>query len=112
MTMKKLTSSLLGLICILFATTTQAQVAPEQARPSVFSITSDGVHSVEFWSVDVAGNTETHQTRTVKIDSTAPATQASTSGRAGTNGWYPSAVQVTLSASDNASGVAKHVVSS
>ena len=77
----------------------------EQTYTGAFSISSDGVHSIEFWSVDVAGNAESHQSRIVKIDSTAPVTQAAGSGTVGTNGWYRSAVQVSLSASDNVSGV-------
>lgn len=76
-----------------------------QTYASAFSVSSDGVHTVAFWSVDVAGNTETQQTRVVKIDATAPVTQASASGTAGTNNWYRSAVQVSLNASDNVSGV-------
>ena len=76
-----------------------------QTYTSMFSISSDGVHSVEYWSVDVAGNTETHQTRVVRIDAAAPVTQAAVSGTSGTNGWYRSAVQVSLSASDSLSGV-------
>ena len=78
-----------------------------QTYASPFSITSDGNHSVEYWSVDVAGNIETHHTRIVRIDSTKPVTQASVSGTAGTNEWYRSAVQVSLSATDNFSGVLK-----
>ncbi len=76
-----------------------------QTYASPVSITSEGTHSLEYWSVDVAGNTETHHTRIVKIDATAPVTQVSVSGTAGTNGWYRSAVQVSLSATDNLSGV-------
>ena len=76
-----------------------------QTYTTAFSVSNDGVHNVEFWSVDVAGNSETHQTRIVKIDATAPTTQASVSGAAGANGWYSSAVQVSLSSSDNVSGV-------
>ena len=76
-----------------------------QIYTNAFSVSYDGVHTVEFWSVDVAGNTEPRQALIVKIDSTAPLTQASASGTAGTNGWYRSAVQVSLSASDNVSGV-------
>jgi hypothetical protein len=37
-----------------------------------FPITGDGTHTVEFWSVDNNGNTETHQTTTVLIDTTPP----------------------------------------
>ena len=76
-----------------------------QTYTTAFSVSTDGVHTVEFWSADVAGNTETHQVRIVKIDTTAPLTQASASGTAGTNNWYRSAVQVSLSSSDNVSGV-------
>lgn len=78
---------------------------PVQTYTTTFSITSDGVYGIEFWSVDRAGNTEAHQNRTVRIDSTAPVTQASVSGTVGTNNWYRSAVQVSLSASDSVSGV-------
>jgi outer membrane protein assembly factor BamB len=76
-----------------------------QTYNNPFSISSDGVHTLEFWSVDVAGNSETHQTQTVGIDATGPVTQASVSGTVGMNDWYRSAVQVSLSASDNLSGV-------
>jgi hypothetical protein len=76
-----------------------------QTYSGTFSISSDGVHTVEFWSADVAGNTETRQSVIVKIDANAPITQASVSGTAGTNDWYRSAVQVSLSAADIGSGV-------
>jgi len=76
-----------------------------QTYSGTFSISSEGVHNFEFWSVDMAGNTETHHTQIVKIDANAPITQASVSGTAGTNDWYRSAVQVSLSAADNGSGV-------
>jgi outer membrane protein assembly factor BamB len=71
-----------------------------------FAISSDGIHTVEFWSMDVAGNMESHQTRVVKIDATVPVTQSALSGAGGANGWYVSAVQASLSAVDNLSGVA------
>jgi hypothetical protein len=76
-----------------------------QTYSGTFSISSEGVHNFEFWSVDVAGNTETHQTQIVKIDANAPITQAFVSGTAGMNDWYRSVVQVSLSAADNGSGV-------
>lgn len=77
-----------------------------QTYTGTFPITTDGVYTIESWSVDVASNTETHKTRTVRIDSTAPVTQASLSGTAGTNNWYRSSVQVSLNATDSVSGVA------
>jgi len=76
-----------------------------QTYSGTFSISADGVYNLEYWSVDVAGNAESIKTRLVKIDSTAPVTQASVSGTAGINDWYRSAVQVALSAFDNVSGV-------
>jgi hypothetical protein len=42
----------------------------------------------------------------IRIDATAPLTQATATGPAGTNGWYRSAAQVALTASDNLSGMA------
>jgi outer membrane protein assembly factor BamB len=76
-----------------------------QTYSGTFTLTSDGNYTIEYWSVDVAGNMETHKTRIARIDSTAPLTSAFVSGLAGTNGWYRTAVQVSLSATDNLSGV-------
>jgi hypothetical protein len=76
-----------------------------QTYAGTFTLSGDGVYALEYWSVDTASNTETHKTRTVRIDSTAPVTQASASGTAGANGWFRSAVQISLSATDNLSGV-------
>lgn len=78
-----------------------------QTYTSPFSVSSNGAHTVSYWSQDVAGNIESTRSSVVKIDTTAPTTMASTAGTAGSNGWYRSAVQVSLSASDNnQSGVA------
>jgi hypothetical protein len=78
---------------------------PAQTYTSTFTISNDGAYNIEYWSVDMAGNTEIHKTRTVRIDSTAPHTQAFVSGTAGANGWYVSNVQLSLTATDNVSGV-------
>ena len=72
---------------------------------SPFTIGVDGNHSVDYWSVDVAGNVSAVGTALVKIDVSAPLTQATGSGTAGTNGWYRSSVLVSLAAADNLSGV-------
>jgi hypothetical protein len=72
---------------------------------SPFTISVDGNHLVDYWSVDVAGNVSGVGTAVVMIDVSAPLTQATSSGTAGTNGWYRSSVQVSLAAADNLSGV-------
>ena len=65
----------------------------------------DGVHTVEYFAMDVAGNTETSHSVTVSVDTTPPASASNASGSQGANGWYVSTVTVTLSATDAASGV-------
>jgi outer membrane protein assembly factor BamB len=77
-----------------------------QTYSGAFTISGDGVHPVEFWSVDVAGNNSNSNTSMIRIDATAPQTQAAASGTTGANGWYRSPVQVALSAADNLSGIA------
>ncbi len=70
---------------------------------------SQGDHTVEYWAVDLAGNTSTHATTHVKLDSTKPVTTlATTPGTPdGSNGWFRQAsVAFTLSATDATSGVA------
>jgi outer membrane protein assembly factor BamB len=79
---------------------------PMQNYMGQFSLTGDGTHTVEAWTVDVAGNEEVHKTRTVNIDTTAPVTQSTIFGTEGTAPWYRTPVQVSLTASDNLSGVA------
>lgn len=80
---------------------------PTQTYSSAFNVSGEGAHSVSFWSVDHAGNTEAAQTLALRIDSVAPATTQSLSGTLGNNGWYRSAVNVTLTATDATSGVAQ-----
>jgi hypothetical protein len=77
-----------------------------QAYANPFNISAGGSHTVNYWSVDAVGNTESEQSLTVQVDVTAPSTQFAASGTAGTNGWYSSAVQVSLAGSDSEAGVA------
>ena len=77
---------------------------PTQTYTAVFNITTGGVHVVNYWSVDQAGNTETQKSLTVRVDSEAPTTQITTSGT-GANGWYRGPVQVGLTATDPEVGV-------
>jgi hypothetical protein len=71
-----------------------------------FTISANGIHTVQFWSRDLANNIESQQSRQVKIDATAPSAQATASGTVGLNGWYGGPVQVSVSATDALSGVA------
>ena len=61
---------------------------------SSISISEDGEHTVEFFSIDVAGNEGAMDEITVNVDATAPETVASVDGST-----------VTLTASDDTSGV-------
>ena len=73
---------------------------------SPFTVTDDGTHTVTFYSMDNAGNQESDETTTFKIDTVPPVSNASLSGTAGNNGWYTASVKVTLAATDATSGVA------
>jgi hypothetical protein len=73
-----------------------------------FPVSADGVHSVEYYSVDNAGNTETTHNAQVKMDNTAPLATlvAPTDGASYAQG---SAVTCDWSCSDPLSGVASEV---
>jgi len=69
-------------------------------------ISTEGMTTVFFLSTDKAGNVEMpSQNVSVMIDKTAPVTSASAAGTDGLNGWYKSDVTVTLTASDEGSGL-------
>jgi hypothetical protein len=70
-----------------------------------FNVSVQGIHTVYFFSKDIAGNFELRNTATVRIDETAPVSMASLSGTL-IGSVYVSPVKVTLSATDNLSGVA------
>ena len=72
-----------------------------------FTVTGDGTHTVTYYSVDNAGNTQSNQTLTVKVDTVAPTTTAAvTSGTLGNNGYYTTTPTITISPADATSGVA------
>jgi putative pyrroloquinoline-quinone binding quinoprotein/PQQ enzyme-like repeat protein len=70
-----------------------------------FFINGAGTHTLQYASEDRAGNLEAFKTRIINIDPNPPVTTASVSGTLGTNGWYRSAVQVSLTATDNLNAV-------
>ncbi len=73
-----------------------------QTYSSPFTISTNGTHTVSFYSVDNAGNQEAPQSIPIKIDQAAPTTNAALAGPE-QDGWYRSA-QLTLSAQDNPGG--------
>ena len=79
---------------------------PTQTYSSALAVSSEGQHQLSFWSVDRLGNSETHQTVTIKIDQTGPTTQNAVSGPSGGGNYFVGAVQFSLTAADNLSGVA------
>jgi len=64
-----------------------------------FTITADGLHTVDFYAIDTFGNNNSTSFN-VSIDSTFPALSYSLSGTVGNNNWYVSNVDVTLNAAD------------
>jgi hypothetical protein len=74
---------------------------------NTFTVSGNGIHTVEYYSVDNAGNEEEHHSVVIKIETTTtpPTTTHSLSGTMGENGWYVSNVVVTLTATDDVSGV-------
>ena len=70
------------------------------------AIAKSGVHELDYWSVDKAGNVERTSTVEVRVDVTAPVTKVALSGPVGEAGFYRDDVTVALDASDAQSGVA------
>ena len=67
-----------------------------------FMVNIEGTHTISFYSVDVAGNTEDTKYEQLKIDTKVPETAIAFSGTPGLNGWYVSEVTVTLTPDDDA----------
>lgn len=70
-----------------------------------FPIAAEGIHTLDYFSQDVAGNAEPTHSLEVKVDTSAPVTIESESGTLGQNNWYTSEVNVSLSSSDSVSDV-------
>jgi PKD repeat protein len=72
------------------------------------AVSGSGSHTLEYRSVDEAGNSEAPRTATFKLDGDAPQTTATLDpGDPGAGGTYAGPVDVTLAAQDAVSGVAK-----
>jgi hypothetical protein len=72
-------------------------------------LTTEGTHTLVYWSVDFAGIVEQQRTAEVNIDKTAPVTTVSVNPGvpSGSNGWYTSDVTVTVAVYDTLSDVSK-----
>jgi hypothetical protein len=76
-----------------------------QVYDTPFEVSGDDVHTVDYYSVDVAGNSEPVHTADVWIDTHAPTMACDLDGTTGLDGWYTSDVTATLSSADATSGV-------
>jgi len=70
------------------------------------SFTTEGVHTLEYWSADNAGNSEAHHSIQVRIDKTPPTIGAQKSPAANANGWNNQDVTVSFVCADTLSGIA------
>jgi len=69
------------------------------------SISNEGVHNLEFYSIDYYGNVEDVKSKIVKVDKTIPTLNAEVTGGEEVNGWYMNPVTVKLSGYDEPSGL-------
>ncbi|MGJ7921964.1 OmpL47-type beta-barrel domain-containing protein [Neobacillus sp. LXY-4] len=72
----------------------------EFVKGTDFALNEEGVHTIQFYSIDNAGNFEEAKTVEVKVDNHAPVTSANTNVD-----WYNHDVLVELTAVDDLSGV-------
>lgn len=70
-----------------------------------FTVTEDMIHTIQYYSVDTIGNTETVKSTNLKIDQEPPLTTHTISGDIGKNGWYRHIDHIIFTAIDNTSGV-------
>ncbi len=69
-------------------------------------VVDEGVRTVRFQSEDAAGNVEAVAVVDVRVDPTPPGVEVLLSGAEGSSGWYVSAVELDVAATDTGSGVA------
>jgi hypothetical protein len=95
--------SLSGVAATYFKVDGGAQQTYSSLSTPTFS--TEGTHTLEFWSVDRAGNTEAAKSVQVKIDKTPPTINHTQSPAANANGWNSGDVTVTFVCGDALSGV-------
>ena len=79
-----------------------------QTYTGAVTVSGQGTHTITYWSVDNAGNTEDAKAGTIKLDNVKPSTSIAVTPAApnGSGGWYSTTPSFALSASDATSGVA------
>jgi len=85
---------------------------PAQTYTTTFSVAGEGVHTVEFWSVDVADNTEATHSLVIKIDTINPLVTAAANPTTAAKSPRPVTVTISGNVTDGLSGVSSvnHVV--
>ncbi|MBC7080830.1 MAG: right-handed parallel beta-helix repeat-containing protein [Thermoplasmatales archaeon] len=70
-----------------------------------FTITTEGMHTIYYYSIDNLGNTETEKSIVVYVDDTPPETTLTIGEPSYEDYWITSSTPITLSATDEGSGV-------
>lgn len=76
------------------------------AYSSPVKVSGDAKHTFTYWATDSSGDSTIKQNATIMIDSTPPVTTGKVSGTQLASGAYAGSAVITLSATDNLSGVA------
>ena len=77
----------------------------EQTYTTGFTVSSDGVHSINYYAVDIAGNIESEHAIQFEIDASPPTVSGDLNGVVGENGWYTSSVAIEIRGNDAESGI-------
>ncbi len=75
-----------------------------------FAVTTEGAHTLEFYSEDKNSNIEAAHTEAINLDWTPPTASHTLDGLYILNGWYGSPVTVNLAGQDNLAGIAHYEV--
>ncbi len=77
-----------------------------QTYDDPFVVDDDGLHTVQYYSIDMGGNAEPVRSVQVMVDTVTPVTSASAEGTVGLAEWITSAATIDFDVSEASSGVA------